>query len=325
MTLTRLSRLALGVLAVGLLVLLGGTTALAQAPVSWSGLAGATSPPPYRLEVHIDHDPQLVHFVDVGLRGTPEALEAVQQVAYTFLPAALDARAWAAGEVVPEIAGSTVMTVGVRGDTADGVAFERRRETLGWLPVQVVATLVYQKAGELETLRLGPAGFELPDPSIRVGFQPVYETKLMASDEGLLRIPALTSIKLHVARSPERPEALDGVTRIGVAIGRAGDLHGVAPSFETWTLEQLREAKGRLHLGSIANRRGAPTMGRGDRRDFIWVVTVDAQGRAESYATWRPQFLRETLSPEAAQGARASEELHPFTRTTPAPPAPEAP
>lgn len=273
-------------------------------------LTGSSLADSYQLEVHIDHDRRFVHSADVGIRGTPEALAAVQRVTYTFLPAPIDARRWAAGEEFPELAGSTVLTVTERGEGEDGVAFERRREILGWLPVQIVATVAYLQEEKTETLRLAPFSLELPDPSIRVGFRPIYESRLMAGEKGLTEIPALTSIELQFER-------LDGIATVGVAIGRNGDLHGVVPSFETWTVDQLREAEGKLHLGSIDNRRGVPVMAVGDRRDFIWVVATDAHGRVESYGAWRPQFLRESLDSEAVEAARAGGELRPFARITP--------
>jgi hypothetical protein len=268
--------------------------------------------------VRIGYDARLLHSVDVGIRGTPEDLAAVRQVTYTFLPDAIDAQAWAAGDAIPDVAGSTVMVVTERDETEDGLAFARRRETLGWLPVQIVATVAREREGIVETLRLGPFGPELADPSIAVRFRPVYEETLMAGEAGLVRMPALTSIELHFVGA-DRPGALETIDRVGVAIGRTGNLHGVNPSFETFTADELREAKGRLHLGSIDNRRGVMVVAEGDPRDFIWVVAVDVRGRAESYATWRPRFLRESLTPEAARNARAGEELSPFMRTDPVP------
>lgn len=283
----------------------------AQAQPSWSGLAGASDEAPaFQLAARVGVQGEaLTHWIELAVVGSSADLARVSKVEYRLLPAPLDPTSWLNGDADAEVPGTRTVEVEVPGDLVAGNGFAYS-ENLIWLPSQVVAR-VHRNDGTSE--RIGPFELELADPMLRVAMKAEYKVKPTATDKGLKYLPTIESLRFQFAAHPDRP-ADRRLAEVAVALGRAGEPMGVFPTFQRFPVEVLRENKGRLHIGTLASRRGLPSLGVGDARDFIWVVAIDESGAAESYATWRLRTLPEDLPADAKLESEAPEELHPFTR-----------
>lgn len=271
---------------------------------------------PLRLRVSLSYLPKnLNHVLRVSIDPGDTPLERIHRVEYRLRTQRLPAAQWRDGEPGPPEA--TTKVIVSKGKTARERRFTARG-LLGWLPAQVVAVATVEGPEGVKTaVPVGPFDLINPSPSLRPAFRAIYDEQLVATATGLKDIPNLTALEFKLSDLSGR--MADGATldSLAIGLGRSGELMGVYPDFERFPLHELRRLKGVVRLRGVASRRGLPTLGVGDRRDFIWVIALDTKGRAESYATWRPAVLHEELKSPERLAARRSEELYPFARVEP--------
>lgn len=241
----------------------------------WIGLneRGAATGP--RLLTHLEAGPDGTHRLTLGVEGAAGIREVRYDLASAGEPAAR----------------REIRSRRDEGPGEDPAFLEQ--VPLAWPPAKVAATLVHADGS---TREVGTSLPGLADPSLRVRVLPVYREASIPIPAGLRRGPLLTSVKIALARHPDRPGRVDQVAEVLVAIGHDDPRTSRRPTVERWTLQDVRDLGGRLSIGGLASRAGVSAFAPGDRRYMVWVMARTGAGRVEGYGVWLP------AAPAAASG-----------------------